>query len=607
MCGIAGFIGNKIINKETVFAVKELMVNRGPDFQNHSSFSIGNTHYNLFHSRLSIIDINSRSNQPFHKKKCTLIFNGEIYNYLEIRKNLEKKGIKFITNSDTEVLLESYLYYGEECCKYFEGMWSFAIFNGNKNELFLSRDRFGEKPLFYFENENGIYFASQTSFIKKLFGKPLEINHDQLHRYIINGYKSLYKQPNTYYSKIEELQPGTNWTIQPNLKSKKEKFWYPKYLPQKMSLEEAIEGSKEHLINSLKIRLRADVPLAFCLSGGVDSASIASIARKIFNYDVKAFSIIDPNDNYNEYNNIQATVNDIECESVKITLRPENMLNRLKNLVEYHDAPVLTISYLVHSILSEQISKDGYKVAFSGTGADEIFTGYYDHFNLHLYEMRNHLKFDKYKKDWQKNISSFVRNPHLKNPKLYFNNTSFRDHIYLNNDIFSKYTKSGFKEEFIETNYTNDSLLRNRMMNEMFNEVTRPILLEDDLNSMRYSIENRSPYLDTKLFDFAFSIPNEHLIKNGYGKNILRESMKGILNDTVRLDRRKKGFNADINSIIDFKNKNDRDFILSDSPIYDYVNRSSIEKVLSRDKTPNSFGKFLFNFINAKFFLELND
>lgn len=606
MCGIAGFIGNKVLEDSTISAVKNLIKKRGPDTQNHESFYVGSTNYNFFHSRLSIIDLNSRSNQPFQKKNCTLIFNGEIYNYLEIRKDLEKQGVQFLTNSDTEVLLESYLRFGKDCVQQFEGMWSFALFDGNTNELFLSRDRFGEKPLFYMETDHGIYFASQTLFLKKLYGNQLDINFNQLNRYLINGYKSLYKQNSTYYNNVNELEPGTNWIIYPNLKYKKEKFWIPKYNPQKISRQDAINNTRELLIKSLKIRLRSDVPLAFCLSGGVDSASIASIARKEFNYDVKAFSIIDPHINYNEYDNIQETVNDLECESVKVYLKPENMLDRLKKLIEYHDAPVLTMSYLVHSILSEKINQSGIRVACMGTGADELFTGYYDHFNLHLYEMRNHPEFDKYLMDWENNIKGFVRNPFLKNPKMYFDNLHFRDHIYLNNKYFQTFIKSNFKEEFKETVYTKESILRNRMMNEMFNEVTRPILLEDDLNSMNFSIENRSPYLDSQLFNFAYTIPNEYLIQDGYNKNILRESMKGILNDNVRLDRRKKGFNAEINSIIDLKNPNDIEFMLSDSLIFNYIDREKMEKLLKRDELPNSFGKFIFNFINAKLFLELN-
>jgi asparagine synthase (glutamine-hydrolysing) len=144
------------------------------------------------------------------------------------------------------------------------------------------------------------------------------------------------------------------------------------------------------------------------------------------------------------------------------------------------------------------------------------------------------------------------------------------------------------------------------MMNEMFHEGTRVILHEDDLNSMRYSIENRSPYLDSKLFEVSYSIPTEHLIRDGYGKYILREAVKGILNDQVRLDRQKKGFNATITSLVNFKDPSIRDYILSDSPVYDLVDRKKIEAVIPAESLPNSMSKFWFYFLNAKVFLEQN-
>jgi asparagine synthase (glutamine-hydrolysing) len=163
--------------------------------------------------------------------------------------------------------------------------------------------------------------------------------------------------------------------------------------------------------------------------------------------------------------------------------------------------------------------------------------------------------------------------------------------------------KVPFNEGFTETHYAND-LLRNRMMNEMFHEVVRVILREDDLNSMRYSIENRSPFLDRNLFEWTYSIPTPYLIRNGYNKYILREAMRGILNETVRTAREKKGFNASINSIFDFNNAVHRDYFLSDSPIFDYFDREKIRTLLSKPSFPNSYKKFLFNFINAKIFLE---
>jgi asparagine synthase (glutamine-hydrolysing) len=609
MCGIAGFIGKINITEPQVNDTLSKMEYRGPDGNGVINIKTENNNIYLFHSRLSIIDLDPRSNQPMQMDNCSMVFNGEIYNYIEVRKELQKKGRKFITNSDSEVLLQAYLEYGEKCVEHFEGMWAFAIHDGRNNKLILSRDRFAEKPLFVYHNNDGIYFGSQTSFIKKLLNIPLKVNYDQICRYLKNGYKSLYKRKETYYEDVFEINYANNYVIDDSLNVKEYYYWEPKpSINYNLSLSDAIEGTRHHLFESLKIRLRSDVPMGFCLSGGIDSASITSIAAKEFNYDPTTFSIIDEDERYNELENIDATINDLGCTSNKIVLKPTKMLSRLQNLVGYHDAPVATMSYLVHSMLSEKMSEQGFKVAFSGTAADELFTGYYDHFNLHLYETRNSKSFNKYLSEWESGLGTFVRNPYLKQPKLYFEDQSIRKHIYLNNDVFESYLKQDFPEDFTEHHFQTDSLLQNRMLNELFHEGSRVILMQDDLNSMRCSIENRSPFLDTNLFDFAYSIPPEYLIQNGYGKYILRESLDGILNDHVRLDKKKKGFNASINSIIDFESTEDIDFLLADSPIFDIVKYESIEKILlKKEPLSNSFGKFLFNFINAKLFLELNN
>jgi asparagine synthase (glutamine-hydrolysing) len=162
-----------------------------------------------------------------------------------------------------------------------------------------------------------------------------------------------------------------------------------------------------------------------------------------------------------------------------------------------------------------------------------------------------------------------------------------------------------FHENFIEEKYANN-LLHNRMMNELFHEGSRVILHEDDLNSMFYSIENRSPFLDTALAEFSYSIPVEYLIDNGYGKNVLRQSLKGILNDKVRLDRKKKGFNASISSLFDFNDRSIMEEMMDRGKAFDYVDRNKIEPFFYQETKPNSISKFLFNFINIKYFLELN-
>jgi len=605
MCGIAGYIGKNRIDEGRISATLNRMINRGPDHQAFRIFQEQDRCVYLLHSRLSIIDLDPRAHQPLTIGNTTVIFNGEIYNYLEIQAELEKKGVVFQTMSDTEVLLQCYRVYGEECVDHFEGMWAFAIYDRAANKLFLSRDRFAEKPFYFMKTQDGFFFASEIKFISTLSGKSLTINKSHLFRYLVNGYKSLYKASDTYFQEIGEIPFGTNVTIGKDLQPRTYRYWQPRPEPQEMSLEAAVAGTRQWLTESIRIRLRADVPLAFCLSGGVDSASLASMASKSFGYRVVAFSIVDKDERYNEYDNIMATVRDLGCPHKIIEIGEGGFFERLRSLIAYHDAPLATISYYVHAFLSEAISQAGFKVAVSGTAADELFTGYYDHFNLHLYEMRQDPAFTEYVDDWQRHIAPIVRNPYMQNPKMYFDQPGIRAHIYLNRNDFAATLKEEFLEDFFEESYC-ESLLRNRMLNELFHESIPVILHEDDLNSMYYSIENRSPFLDSRLFTFAYSIPARHLIHDGYGKYVLREAVRGILNEQVRTDRRKVGFNASINSLVDFNKKDVREYLLDDGPIYDDLRKDRIEKMMAIHPMPNSVSKFIFNFINAKMFLEMS-
>ena len=603
MCGIAGYIGKKYIEKNSIRSTLKLMINRGPDNQSWHKVEKENFNIFLLHSRLSIIDLDKRSNQPFKFEKYIIVYNGEIYNFIEIRKNLLRLGYKFSTNSDTEVLLKAYIEYGEDCVDYFNGMWSFAIWDGYKEKIFLSRDRFGEKPLYYFEDKEGVYFGSEVKFIQTLLSKKLLINYQYLNRYLVYGYKYLYNNDETFFKGLSRLNSATNMIIsRDNLK--KYKYWKPKIKQDlNMSYRDALEGTKHHLFESVKLRLRSDVPLAFCLSGGVDSSSLVSIAKNHLNHEVVTFSIIDNDKRYNELDNITETIKELDCEHFLIELNYDQILSKLQKLIGYHGAPISTISYLIHSLLSEQIKSRGFKVSISGTSADEIFTGYYDHFNLHLYEMRNHQSFKSHLKNWEEFIFPIIRNPYLKNPRLYFEDQSVRHHNHLNSEVFSSFLYQNYKFDFNEPVYS-ESLLRNRMLNELLHEATPVLLNQDDLNSMKNSIENRSPFLDVNLVEFAHSIPNHHLINKGYSKYILRDAVKNILNDKVRLDRRKKGFNASIHSIIDFSDKSSCEYFLSDSPIFDIVRKDKIEKLFNKKWHENSYSKFLFNFMNSKIFIE---
>lgn len=608
MCGIAGFYSNFRASDSRIQQTLNLMKNRGPDNQGSRIFvtKAGSKSVGLLHSRLSIIDLDPRSNQPFSIGTQTIVFNGEIYNYLELRKGLEKKGIPLSTTSDTEVLLHYFRIHREKCVDFFEGMWAFAIYDSGNETLFLSRDRFAEKPLYYYENNHGFFFGSEVKFLKALTGQKFCVNHRHLMRHLAHGYKSLYKTEDTYFKGVKELKYAQNISISSKTTGNPIRYWKPSCdIDQKMTLQDAIEGTKEALLRSVKIRLRADVPLAFCLSGGVDSAAITSIAAKEFNAKVTTFSIIDSDERYNEEDNIIATVNDIGCEHHLISATQKNPLDRLEKLVKYHDAPVATISYYVHSLISEAIDREGYRVSFSGNSADELFTGYYDHFLLHLNEMRDSNNYESCLNAWSDHIGKFIRNPHLKNPDLYHDNPNFRKHIFDASTELKEYMITPFQEVYQEENLS-PNLLKNRMLNELFYEVTPAVLHEDDLNSMLYSVENRSPFLDTKLQSFAYSIPAKHLIKNGYGKYVLREAISGIVNEKVRLDRKKMGFNASVNSIVDLRDPDTLDYLFNDNSIIEeFINVTKLKKLLSEEFIPNHLSKFIFNFINFKLFLEM--
>ena len=606
MCGIAGYWGSRPPSDDAVRATLAAMRRRGPDSQQAwSAHAAGDRAVTLLHARLSIIDLDSRANQPFTIGGTTLVFNGEIYNYVELRERLERRGIEFRTSSDTEVLLQCYRVYGEQCLEHLEGMWSFAIFDAERQTVFLARDRFAEKPLYLMRAPDGIYFASEIKLIRSLAEVALEPNYRHLNRYLSLGYKALYKSGDTFFEGIEELRYAQCMTIGPEAVGEPRRYWRPApQVDEHMTLGEAIEGVRERLVQSMRLRVRSDVPLAFCLSGGVDSAALVSIAAKRLGCKLETFSIIDDDERYNEEDNILATVEDVGCEHHLIRIGRDDVVTRLKDLVEYHDAPVATISFYVHSLLSEAIHRGGYRVAFSGTSADELFTGYYDHFLLHLQSVRREPGYDEYLRGWQTHVAQLVRNPVLRNPRLYEENPDFREHVFDASAELADYLVAPAAPAFTEERFTPE-LLRNRMLNELFHEATPVILHEDDLNSMRYSIENRSPYLDTELFDFAYSIPSRHLIRDGFGKYVLREAVSGILNDKVRLDRRKKGFNASINSLIDFAEPCVRDYLLDPAAqVFELVKRDRIAELFEKPAAPNHQSKFLFQFINARIFLE---
>lgn len=606
MCGIAGYVGPRIIADGSVEVCMGLMHRRGPDstsFYRHSPKPGRNVL--LVNSRLKIIDLDDRANQPFRVGTKVMVYNGELYNYVEMRGLLNGKGRRFATESDTEVLLQAIDELGWEALEPSEGMWAFAVYDEADDSLTLCRDRFGEKPLYVYRDSSGIYFGSEVKFIVSLLGRRLDVNFDHLYRYMVNGYKALYKGEHTFFDGLSSVPAASYLRVDGDRGVKTKSYWRPCFAPDdSLSYKKIVSGARERLIRSVELRLRADVPLAFCMSGGVDSNSLISIAKNVFDYDVHGFTITNEDARYEEQEMVDYSVAELGIRHTSIPVTVTDFLPRLRSLVRYHDAPVYTITYYAQWLLSQSIADHGYRVSVSGTAADELFSGYFDHHLAYLNEVQDDRDLHAASRTaWEERVRPVVRNPYLSDPDLFLDNPDFRGHIFLGASDFSGYLVNGWYESFAEGHYT-DSLLRNRMMNEMFHEAVPMALHEDDLNSMYFSIENRSPYLDRDLFEFCYSVPSKYLIRNGLAKVVLRDAMRGIVPQRILDNPRKVGFNAPIFSFLDTADPEVRSYLLDDSPIFDHVRRDKIESLIGRDDMPNSESKFLFYFINAKMFLE---
>lgn len=607
MCGIAGYYGRRLIEESRIHHTLGLMKRRGPDGQKHENVRLpGERSCVLLHSRLSIIDLENRANQPFHYKDKIIIFNGEIYNYIEVREKLIHAGHTFITESDTEVLIHALDEWGIDALNIIQGMWSFALIDQKTGTLLLSRDPFGEKPLHIYQSQPGeIYFASEVKFLSALSGVKFQPNINHICRFMVNGYKSLFKSPEGFFLNVQTIPYGSYLELKADGSQRLGRYWTPHISPQPdMSFDEAVKRTRELLIESVRIRLRSDVPIAFCMSGGIDSNSLISIARRVLGYDVAGFTILNTDSRYEEQDMIDIGVRELGIQHHAQPVSADNFLEKLKSLVAYHDAPVLTISFYLNWLLQEQIAEQGYKISISGTAADEIFSGYFDHHLLYMHDIRNEkdllaLSID----NWRRDIAPIVRNPFLQDPYAFINKPFERGNAYLGHEKYSSFLTRPWQEPFGEV-YFRDGLLQNRMMNEIFHETTPVTMHDEDLNAMYYSVENRSPFLDRNLFEFAHSIPARHLVRDGKAKIILREAMRGIVPDAILDNKRKVGFNAPIDALLAAEGNNMNDYLLQDSPIWEIVKREPIQEMIYNTGLPNSDSKFLFSFLSAKMFME---
>jgi asparagine synthase (glutamine-hydrolysing) len=607
MCGIAGYLGSNIFlpNNKLIKNCSKLMQRRGPDNVNHKIISNQNKSLLLIHSRLSIIDPVKKSNQPMEDENGLLTFNGEIYNYIELKNSLKQKGYKFKTNSDTEVLLKMLSHYKENALNLLDGMWAFAYYNKKDQTLLLSRDRFGEKPLYIYRDKKNIFFGSNINYILSLTKIKPEINYSKIHEFLFGGFRTIGLNEDSFFKNINNLKPSTFLKI--SQKGYEEKnYWNFKKIKINDNLEykDAKELIKNTFFESLNRRLRSDFPIACLLSGGIDSNSIIFSSIKKLNIDMKCYSIGNKDKKYDESSIINDTQKKLDLNHNYVTTKKNFSFSEIYKVILDGAYPISSITQLLYYYLNKKINEDKMRVLISGIGSDEIFAGYYPHQMYYLYSSQKKQNFNEVYSDWEKYIKPQVRNKSLNDFNYFKMQIKNQEHVFVANDTFPNNLVK-YKNILIPKNKYFKDYFKNQLANDLFMHNVTTQLRDLDQISMYWGIENRSPFLSKDLFELAFSLKNSFLIKNGYGKRILRDSMKGTVSNKILKSRNKVGFNMNIQTLFNIKSKKFKNKIFQNEKLNNYLNLKEIDKILNKNKINNPESHFLFSLLNVVTFLDI--
>jgi asparagine synthase (glutamine-hydrolysing) len=552
MCGICGilYFGNHQIDDLSLIAsMADTMAHRGPD----DSGNYLNGPCGLGHRRLSIIDI-AGGHQPM---KCdveggfqVIAYNGEVYNYLDLRLELAALGYKFRTDSDTEVVLKAYQEWGDCCVERLRGMFAFAIWDETQKTLFLARDRMGIKPLYYYLGREGFVFASEVRAILASSLAYSELEKSALDVFLSLGYTPC---PDTMFKGVLKLAPGHTMTVDTNGTIKAKTYWnFNKVLPATFSFADAKEKLQKLLCESVQMRLMSEVPLGVFLSGGLDSSAITALMSQESSQPVKTFSVgYEGDDETNELPYARKIANLFGTEHHEFILKPHDFIDSIPKMVEMSEEPLVEIPAIALYQIAK-VAKPHATVLLSGEGSDEVFGGY------GLYnKMLNMERARVFRK-----LVGFIPNSCLPGDKLkkyadWLSHTVSDRYRGTSADLTERIKHSfyspGFLEFTQENNYLDETFLRyfgdvggQPLLSQLLYVDSKTwlpddLLLKADKMTMATSVELRVPFLDHKIVEFAASLPPEYKIKNGEGKFILKKLMEKYLPKEI-IYRKKMGF-----------------------------------------------------------------
>lgn len=547
MCGICGIIrfDEEAPEENEVKKMMHLQKHRGPDDEGvFFEDNIG-----LGFVRLSILDLSEAGHQPMlsNDKRFVIVFNGEIFNYIELRENLKKLGYVFHTNTDTEVLLAAFQEWGEKCLNRLNGMWAFLIYDRKERKIFASRDRYGIKPFYYFLSNHFFAFASEiTPLLSVLKTKPTP-DYQLIFDYLV--FNRTDHTEGTFFREIKKMQHGHFLSLSTNNQSKGNEFkikkWYD--LRQIVSVTKGIEnpGEFKNLFRSaIQLRLRSDVPVGVCLSGGLDSSSIVSVlVNDLEKKDLNTFSAVYGKGRKGDESEYIKLFEPVVKSMHYITPTPEIFLNELDEFISAQSEPLPTTSpYAQFKVM--QLAKKNVVVTIDGQGADEQLAGYHYFYgfyfkdlllkNFNLKRLTNEI-YHYVKK--QKSLLAF------KTLIYFLLNERWRTQVSLKN---KKFIKKGFVSSFKNENKISGSLYSAKSLNEAlinhFEYKLEHLLKWADRNSMWHSLEARVPFLDYRLVEKVIASEGDILINNGNTKNILRQAMESSLPDKILNRHDKIGF-----------------------------------------------------------------
>ena len=551
MCGIVGYWSNKTFQDTVIEQMNSMLRHRGPDDSGEMVINNDHNQVALGHRRLSILDLSTLGHQPMAYENLVIVFNGEIYNHMDIRRKLIDSGYTFISTSDTETLLKAFHKWGKDCLQLLNGMFAFAIYDKSKNELFLARDRLGIKPLYVYQKNGHFAFASELKGIMQFPGFDKEIDLQSLYSFFTRRYIT---KPKTIFRNTTKLEPG-HYLIYRNNICENRVYWSledvfkNRRIDPNKSEQDLLDGFDTLLRQAIELRLLSDVPIGSLLSGGYDSSLVTAVMQNLSSAPIKTFSIGFDEKEYNEADYAKEVADYLGTDHHELYFPTAKFLELIPRIPEIYDEPFSDTS-LLPSILLSEFTRSHVTVALSGDGGDELFCGY-DHYFQDIknakYEFLGPFlqrigRFSKLKEIVEKIDRRALKFFYFENKDAIINS-----HYNYTGEIYFKNLINGFngKNEpaYSELLELTDNIQEKHMLQDMNNFLPEDILTKVDRASMAFALELRPPILDYRVVEYSFTVPHHYKYnkRTGAKKYLLKKLAYKYIPEKM-LNRPKRGF-----------------------------------------------------------------